>query len=262
MSSASEPDVTSERFHTQRHRAESFGGVADAYDEVRPSYPPALIEDLVALGASNVLDVGIGTGRVATLLAARGLSVLGVEIDAQMADVARRNGIEVEVAPFETWDAGGRSFDLIVSGQAWHWIDPTVGVAKLHVLLRPGGTAALFWNAATLDAPTQKMLDDVYSTHAPELLRGNAGRQSEPPYGDDLRDSGLFATVERRSYPWEHTYTTDEWIKLIQTHSDHVTLDPQRRARLVEAVAVAIDAHGGQVLTPYTTYALFARTAA
>jgi hypothetical protein len=41
-------------------------------------------------------------------------------VDACMADVARSHGIEVEVSPFETWDDGGRRFDLITCGEAWH----------------------------------------------------------------------------------------------------------------------------------------------
>ena len=254
-----EPAVTMQRFHQQRHRAESFGGIAEAYDQVRPTYPPGLIDDLVALAPADVLDIGAGTGRVAALLAARGLRVLGVEIDPQMAEVARGHGIEVEVASFEAWDPAGRRFDLAVSGQAWHWVDPEIGVPKLAAVLRAGGTAALFWNSATLDSGTQAVLDGVYREYAPELLNGNAGRRSEPPFADDLEASGLFARVERRSYAWEHVYTTEEWVRLIQTHSDHVTLDPARRAPLIAAVTAGLDAHGGRVVTPYSTYALFAR---
>ncbi len=45
-----------------RSRAESFGSVADLYDRARPSYPPALIDALLADGGRTVLDVGCGTG--------------------------------------------------------------------------------------------------------------------------------------------------------------------------------------------------------
>ena len=137
--------VTFQRFHAERHRAESFGDVAEQYDRFRPSYPVALVDDLMALGASEVLDIGCGTGKAGQLLVQRGGSVLGVEIDAQMCGIARRHGLTVETAPFETWDPIGRRFDLIISGQAWHWVDPSIGVPKAATLLRPGGTIALFW---------------------------------------------------------------------------------------------------------------------
>jgi len=87
--------------HDDRVRAESFGAVAQLYDRARPSYPEALINALLAGGARRVLDVGSGTGIAAALLAARGCSVLGVEVDARMAAVARAKGIDVEVGRFE-----------------------------------------------------------------------------------------------------------------------------------------------------------------
>ena len=113
-----------------RSRAESFGDVARCYDRARPSYPPALFDDLLADGGRTVLDVGCGTGIVAALLAARGRDVLGVEVDERMAALARAKGIEVEVAAFEGWDDRGRRFGLLTCGQAWHWIDPQAGAHK------------------------------------------------------------------------------------------------------------------------------------
>ncbi|MCU1659751.1 MAG: hypothetical protein JWO57_4407, partial [Pseudonocardiales bacterium] len=131
-----------DRVHTERHRAESFGEVASQYDRFRPSYPSALIDDLVALGPDDVLDIGCGTGKAGRLLVERDLPVLGVEIDPQMADVARSHGLAVEVASFEQWNARERQFDLAVCGQAWHWIDPAIGVPKVAAVLRPAGTFA------------------------------------------------------------------------------------------------------------------------
>ena len=124
-----------------RSRAESFGAVADLYDRVRPSYPPALIDALLAQAPGgrpvDVLDVGCGTGIAGALLAARGANVLGVEIDPRMAALARAKGLTVEEAPFERWDDAGRRFDLLICGQAWHWIDPATGTEKAARVLRP-----------------------------------------------------------------------------------------------------------------------------
>ena len=59
-----------------------------------------------------------------------GCRVLGVDVDARMADLARRSGLQVEVATFEAWDPVGRAFDAVIAGQAWHWVDPVAGAAK------------------------------------------------------------------------------------------------------------------------------------
>ena len=55
--------------------------------------------------------------------------VLGVEVDARMAELARSRGFEVQIARFEDWDSRGVRFDAVVSGQTWHWIDPVAGAA-------------------------------------------------------------------------------------------------------------------------------------
>lgn len=256
---ANRPAIRYHRMHAQRHRAESFGGVAEAYDRFRPSYPVALIDDLAALGGGEVLDVGCGTGRVATLLAERGLSVLGVEVDKDMAQVARRSGLTVEVSSFEEWVAGERRFDLVVSGQAWHWLDPARAVPKAATVLRPGGNAVVFWNIGSLEEPLQSELDGVYRHHAPQVLHGKDEHQdTEPPYAHDFETSGLFTPVFVREYRWEETYPTEHWVQMVQTHSDHVTLDPAVRAAVVRDVADVIDANGGQVRTHWLTHAVFA----
>jgi len=60
--------------------------------------------DLVmTFGPQSVLDVGCGTGRVARELAARGVDVIGVDVDASMIATARRLG------PTITWHVADMS---------------------------------------------------------------------------------------------------------------------------------------------------------
>ena len=129
--------------HQARDMAESFGVDPERYDRTRPRYPDALINRIVAESPGpEILDVGTGTGIAARQLRAAGCAVLGVDPDARMAGFARRAGVEVEVATFEAWDSGGRTFDALIAGQAWHWVDPAAGAAKAARVLRPGGLLA------------------------------------------------------------------------------------------------------------------------
>lgn len=253
-----------EPIHANRSRAESFGAVAANYDRYRPGYPEPLIDDLVALQPHDVLDIGCGTGKAARQIVGRGLSVLGVEVDPSMAEVARSHGLTVEVSGFEQWDAAGRTFDLLVSGQAWHWIDPAVGPAKAAGLLRPGGVAALFWNhESDLEPAVRKVLDAAYREHAPELLEMSAQdrkRREVKPYLADLKASHAFRSIETKEYPFDRTYTTDEWVGTVQTHSDHLQLDPVRRATLADELRSLIDERlGGKIKTKGGTYSIWAR---
>src|SRR5689334_123682 len=104
----SEP-VPANEPHRHRTVAESFGSNAERYDRARPGYPAALIDRIVAGSPGrDVLDVGCGTGIAARLFQAAGCTVLGVDPDERMADLARRYGVPVEVATFETWDPAGQ----------------------------------------------------------------------------------------------------------------------------------------------------------
>src|ERR1700678_4236538 len=144
---ATPEELEAARFAAGSHRAraiaESFGADAERYDRTRPHYPGELVARIAAASPGrSVLDVGTGTGIAARQFQAAGCTVLGVDPDARMAAFARRTGVEVEVATFEAWDRGGRVFDAVVAGQAWHWVDPVAGAAQAARVLRPGGRLA------------------------------------------------------------------------------------------------------------------------
>src|SRR6476661_578478 len=141
-----------------RARADSFGAAARAYDVHRPRYPAQLIDDPMLPRPQPVLDVGAGTGIASEQLLAKGANVLAVEPDPRMADVARGNGIPIEIATFESWDPAERRFDLMVFGQSFHWVNPDIALPKAHRLLTNGGRLALMWNRLFPTHPTHRDL--------------------------------------------------------------------------------------------------------
>jgi SAM-dependent methyltransferase len=215
-----------------------------------------MIDDLVADDPGDVLDVGCGTGIAGRLLARRGCRVLGVEPDPRMAVVARRFDMEVENARFEDWRPKGRSFDLLVSGQAWHWVDPRQGAAKAGEVVAPGGRVGLFWNCGRHDPGMQAAFDAAYrrvgcevDTHS--VVLGHMGDDRFERATEGLQSSARFGPVERRSYRWEKTYSRAEWLDQLPTHSDHRTLPPPRLKRLLDEVGQAIDSNGGSFTMHY-----------
>jgi SAM-dependent methyltransferase len=244
--------------HEDRDRADSFGADAAQYDRARPSYPDAMIDDLVADRPHDVVDVGCGTGIVSRLLVARGCQVCGVESDERMAEFASRTGLDVETARFEDWDARGRSFDLLVSGQAWHWIDPYIGADKAGGVLRPRGRVGLFWNCGRHQPDVKVAFDEVYrrapcevDTHS--FVLGHLTDDRFEWATRALEASGKFETVDRRTYRWVKRYSRDEWLDHLPTHSDHRALPPEQLARLLDAVGRAIDERGGSFTMQYDT---------
>ena len=240
-----------------RSRAESFGNVAELYDRARPTYPPELVDWLLADGARRVLDIGCGTGIAGALFAARGCDVTGVEVDARMAAVAQTKGLDVEVASFERWGDRGRRFELAISAQAWHWIEPRAGAAKAATVLSEGGRIACFWNLGDPPAALRERLDPVYDRLGPQdasltVVLGRTGHRGEDT-AVALDDSRLFEPAEIRRFNWSRTYCADEWVQLIATHSDHQALGEARLRALCDAVGAEIDAIGGSFEYPYET---------
>jgi SAM-dependent methyltransferase len=230
--------------HPDRERAESFGADAQRYDRARPGYPQALADDLLAAGAHDVLDIGCGTGSAGRLFAARGCQVLGVEPDPRMAAVARGHGLDVEVARFENWKPAGRTFDLLVCGQAWHWVDPAAGLPKAAGALRPGGLLTMFWNSVTHPPPVMAALEAAYQAHAPELLSNNVALGTLPdltgPDPDATAASGQFGEPADHRYAWDRTYTPEQLIDELPTHSIHRPLTPARLASLLTAIETGL----------------------
>ncbi|MFQ5554894.1 MAG: class I SAM-dependent methyltransferase [Acidimicrobiia bacterium] len=247
----------------KRKRAVIFGKDAHRYDRARPSYPAPLVDDLVALGGHEVLDVGCGTGKAGRLLAASGFDVLGVEPDRRMADVARAHGLAVEESTFEAWDPAGRGFDLVVSGQAWHWVDPLVGPAKAGDVLDGRGWLALFWNGPEYDQDVRRRLDEVYEQVVPQMAPGS--KQAKEAKGDGtaghvaaIESSGRFASVEVQSYGWSWVGTAAEYCDKLATHSDHILLPREQREMLLRRVGEVIAPAGGRLAIDYTTTLILA----
>ncbi|MGW2634069.1 class I SAM-dependent methyltransferase [Streptomyces chattanoogensis] len=245
--------------------AESFGSDAERYDRARPSYPQSLVDRIVAASPGrDVLDVGCGTGIVARQFEAAGCRVLGVDVDARMADLARQRGLDVEVAAFEAWDPAGREFDAVVSGQTWHWVDPVAGAAKAAQALRPRGLLALFWNAGQPLPEVAEAFAEVYRRVMPDSL---AARQWTVPAvdgytalctkaADGIREADGFADPEQWRFDWERPYTRDEWLDQLPTQGAFTRLPQAKLEDVLAGVGAAIDAAGGSFTMHYATVAV------
>jgi len=236
-----------EGFSGDRDRATSFGSVAERYDHYRSGYPSEMVDELVATRPRTALDVGCGTGKLARALMTRGVDVLGIDPDERMAAIARRHGVPVEVAPFEDWDDRGRTFDLITSGHAWHWIDPTIGRERATGLLRPGGAIARCWNYHAVEQTLLTQFEDAYRRCAPGIHVVGRDPSAVPDAEDPFAKLPGFSNSERRTYRWVREVSAEEWIGLISTFGDHNRLPVEQFLDLAERLERAIAECGGSV---------------
>ncbi|MGH3726706.1 MAG: class I SAM-dependent methyltransferase [Mycobacterium sp.] len=227
--------------HTDRRRAESFGAAAEAYDRYRPRYPQAFIDELVSSGHPQVLDVGAGTGIASAQLIAAGAQVTAVEPDIRMAQLATAKGIDVEVAPYEDWQPDGRSFDLVLFAQSFHWVQPTAALEKTAGILRPGGRLVLAWNRIEPKAPTRQDLDAVYADYMDPSVRA-AIHPDQDTVGPMVEQAGY--RVERRTFAEQLRFSTQAYLDMAFTYSNHLTLDAHKRTELRARLEQLIGAGG------------------
>jgi SAM-dependent methyltransferase len=267
------PTIPSERAtlseresHQAREVAESFGSDAERYDRARPSYPAALVDRILATSPGpDVLDVGCGTGIAARLFQAAGRRVLGVDVDERMAGLARRRGLDVEVAKFEDWEPAGRTFGAVIAGQAWHWVDPVAGAAQAARVLRPGGRLAVFWNSFR---PPAALAEEFAAVHrrvlaeAPLFKMPAPGADAYSALGekaaDGMNQAGAFGKPEQWRFEWDRFYTRDEYLDAVPTSGFTNQLPPATLRELMAGIGAAIDAAGGGFTMGYTTVAVTA----
>ncbi len=252
---------------------ETFDTVAELYDRARPGYPPELFSDLAALtglsAGSRVLEIGPGTGQATRGLVECGYNVVAIELGPALATVARRNfagntAVEVINARFEDWPLPAEQFDLVFSATAFHWLDPAVRLAKCAAALRPGGALAVVATDHVEGGTSQFFADaqECYERHMPGTP---AGLRSEVPAAvpdahHGLDAPGPFEAPQYRRYLAEHTYTTSEYLDVINTYSSNLVLLPADREALDACLAALIDSrYGGRVTKAYLHQLTLAR---
>jgi ubiquinone/menaquinone biosynthesis C-methylase UbiE len=182
----------------RRYRRTLFDGVAGRYDDSRLGYPGHLVEFVVTTAAlgpgSAVLEVGCGTGQLTQRLAGFGFNLTAIDIGPSMIAAARRrladSAVSFQIVSFEDFAAVEASLDLIVSGTAFHWIDPEVKFRKPARLLRPGGWLALLATGERYDDPLGAALEGMWAAGSKD---GDASmRKGKPADAEVIADTGLF----------------------------------------------------------------------
>src|SRR5690348_4189650 len=139
-----------------RDASEVWTGKASSYDRVRPSPPPVLLDLLTQLiGTPHpalVVDMGSGTGLSTAIWGGRAERVIGIEPNADMRQEAiskiedhpRAAHIEYREGLAHQTGLPDGCADIVTAAQSFHWMEPTVALAEIARILRPGGLFAAY----------------------------------------------------------------------------------------------------------------------
>jgi SAM-dependent methyltransferase len=223
----------------------TFDQVAGLYDRARPRYPVALYDDLIEMTGiepgERLLEVGCATGIATRPLLKRGYAVVCLEPGRRLAAAARRNlsslPAEVLCTDFESFNGVTERFALVFAATAWHWVDPNLRYQHAHDLLKPGGHLA-FWNALhAFPTGFDPFFEEIGAVY--EQIGWPPHDDWPPPTPDQIADdvheivaTTLFDDVRTRQYVWNHTYTAEQYIALLDTFSSHISLPATEREHL------------------------------
>lgn len=204
----------------------SFDRVADLYQQARPTYPEALIDQIIhygrLTGESPLLEIGAGTGKATLPLAKRGFCITGLEPGPKLAEIARQ---------------------------------------RLAAFARVTSTFEQ-WSAAPKDA-SYPAIQQAYAEHASSLVGPMPAHSwyasPSSPILADLQDSPHFDEVRNETFSWQQSSPTAEYCDLLRTYSSHSTLAEEQQTALLSAIARAIESHGGSVSIRYCTGLYLAR---
>ena len=231
-----------------------FGEVALEYERGRPEYPDAAVDELLRDGPSVVVDVGAGTGKLTRALVGRVETVIAVEPDDAMRAVLSDllPGVTALAGVAESLPLPDTSVDLVVAGQAWHWVDPARGVPEVVRVLRPGGRLGLVWNDRDESDPWIAELSALLVEY------GTAPDAAYTP-----RVGSPFGPFERTETSWTNRVRLDVAIAMVTSRSYVIALPVDRREELVarvRALAESVaDPATGLVPVPYVTRTYCAR---
>jgi demethylmenaquinone methyltransferase/2-methoxy-6-polyprenyl-1,4-benzoquinol methylase len=184
----------------------SRGRIGEVYTEVT---------DLVAAPGLRILDIGCGTGAVALACAARGAEVIGIDLNADMLEVARSKPLpfgtpgSVEWLQLSAIEIEDRfeplSFDAITACLVMSELsadERAYTIAAALTRLRPGGQLVLADEAAP-ESAAQRVLHRLGRIPLAFLTYLLTQTTTRPVSGlaDQLRTAGLVEVDEERPWP-------------------------------------------------------------
>lgn len=247
-----------------------FDSAAGEYDAARPSYPAAVFDELERragpLAGRLVLDWGAGTGISSRQLAARGATVVSLDVGEQMLRraTARNPAIPCVLADGHRMPVRAGAADVVTFAQSWHWFDHARAAAEVARVLRPAGYWAAWWNRAS--APGEdwfERYEDLLTAECPGYTwRRKRDIEMEPDWTGLLTSGqGAMEPAGQVEVPWIRHVSAADWLTDERSKSYVIALSPATRMAVLGQAAAIVAARfpDGQMSVRYLTTLIVAR---
>lgn len=241
----------------------SSEAAAADYEHGRPGPAPDLVAralaDLGVGGASRVLDLAAGTGKLTRLLLGIAGEVVAVEpSEAMRTRLARILPPQaVLVGSAEAIPLPDANVDAVVVSDAFHWFDAALALAEIRRVLRPGGGLLVVVTTPDWDeqAPWAAELGSLLA--ARRLAVPAANRAEDGAWRAPLDAPAGFAPPMTATETVVHATGRDAMLAQAGSWSHVAMLPAEDRVEVLAAVAGIIDRvtqHGSAtVAVPHRT---------
>jgi SAM-dependent methyltransferase len=245
-----------------------FDEVAEQYDAARPGYPDSIGEaiDAAIPREAKLLEIGMGTGQATVMLARRGHRVLGLEPGPRLAALATKNlsqypSVTIEKVTFENWEVTPGQFDLVFSATAFHWVSSEIRYVKTAMALGRDGHLALIWNMPADNS--FEYTGGVQRAYERCLMNDDSERRTvqerTQSWVDAIKQSELYEECTIVQVPWSEWLSTERYLMMIDTYSNHRRLPPETKSSLYGGIAEALQDNGGGLAKQYVAVLILAR---
>jgi SAM-dependent methyltransferase len=258
-------------------KARWYSDAAEAYQLARPKYPPDVIDFAIETAGlkvgSRLLEIGCGPGTATAAFASRKFSMLCMDPNQDLIQLAQRAcsdfpSVDFRTSSFEDWSLEQWSFQAVVAASAMHWISAQTAYRKAAATLKDSGSLILLWNMVVQPNDVfNRRLSTVYSARVPTLIRP----ETESPetvdghlagFGKKIVESNLFTDLRFYSRVVSIGYSTDAYLLLLSTYSQYLVLSAAIRDGLFAEIRQIIDQEfGGSLECTYRSACHVARKA-
>lgn len=253
---------------------EVFQNIIRDYEAARPGYPDELFCDIVNFAGltpnANILEVGAGPGQATGYFVRNGYHVTALEISGKQVSFlnekfAHQGHFFGICSTFEEYPDDEEYFDLIFSATAFHWIKPEIGYPKAFRLLKGNGAIAVFWHLASIVEPKteiQQQIRAVFRKYAPQLDDYLTMKEAEELHLRriaEVQTGNLFQFPVANIYRWDDAYTTQRYLRLMNSYSDFHSIASDQREAIMTETAALIEQAGGTILIPQEVRLYMAR---
>jgi SAM-dependent methyltransferase len=200
----------------------------------------------------TVVDVGAGTGKLTSLLVARGFEVIAVEPVAEMRAVlqARVGAADVREGTAEAIPVADGTADAVTVAQAFHWFDAERALVEIGRVLTRDGALLIFANVRDKTNELQAELEKLMSPYR--------GTYPNPTWNETLHDNALFEP-ELRTFAHEQLLDRDTFVERVASVSWIASLPTDARKSVLDAARALTYGQREPISMPYVTQVFVCR---